>query len=73
MIVKITSDFYRQITEHRTYEFEKNRIGKWNVSVYLNDQNLNEDEAFISRESGNIGLITEADEFVSKNEQLIKG
>lgn len=73
MIVKITKDFYRQVTESRTYEFEKNRKGEWNVNVYSNDQMLNEEAAFIPRESGNIMLITEADEFVSKNEQLIRG
>lgn len=73
MIVKITKDFYRQITESRTYEFEKNRKGEWNVNVYNNDQLLNEEAAFIPRESGNIALITEAEDFVNKNEQLIGG
>lgn len=73
MLTEITKDFYRQITEHRTYEFEKNRGGEWNVNVYSNDQKLNEDEAFISRESGNIMVITEAEDFIQKNEQLIAG
>ena len=73
MLVKVSKDFYRQITDQRTYEIEKLNEDKWYVSVYNNDQGLNEDEAFISKESGNISLITEADEFILKNEQMIAG
>lgn len=73
MIKKFTDDFYRGYTKDRTYEFEKNSAGSWDVNVYTNNQGLNEEAAFIPRESGNIALITEADEFVSKNEQLING
>ena len=72
-LIKITSGFYRKITESRTYEFEQNSRGKWNVSVYLNDDKLDEDQAFLPKESAGIELITEAEEFINKNEELIKG